>query len=121
MVTVGVCVTGFVTFTLFSFRLVSFENEREEITEQAEEIPLKINGMGNFELFLEINSSKPIEVTVICDGSTIYKATVNGSVSVQRSFEYESGRGGVIILTPIDGEKSTVNISYVILESVLPQ
>ena len=57
MVTVGVCVTGFVTFTLFSFRLVSFENEREEITEQAEEIPLKINGMGNFELFLEINSS----------------------------------------------------------------
>lgn len=121
MVTVGVCVTGFVTFTLFSFRLVSFENEREEITEQAEEIPLKINGMGNFELFLEINSSKPVEVTVICDGSTIYKATVNGSVSVQRSFEYQSGRGGVIIITPIDGEKSTVNISYVILESVLPQ
>lgn len=121
MVTVSICVTGFVTFTLFSFRFVSFENEREEITEQAEEIPLKINGMGNFEIFLEISSSKPVEVTVICDGSTIYKATVKGSVSVQRSFEYESGRGGVIIITPIDGEKSTVDVTYIILESVLPE
>lgn len=120
MVTVAICVTGFVTFTLFSFRFVSFENEREEVTEQAEEIPLKINGTGDFELFLDISTSSPVDVKIICDGSTIYEETVKGSVSIQKSFEYVNRRGGVIILTPIDGEGSTVDVTYIILESVLP-
>ncbi len=121
MVAVGICVTGFITFTVFSFRFVSFENEKAVVTEQAEEIPIKINGMGDFEIFLEINATKPVKVTVICDGNTIYNETVKGETSIQKSFEYESARECVIILTPIEGEKSTVDITYVILESVLPQ
>ena len=121
MVAVATCVTGMITFTLFSFRFVSSETEKTVVTEQAEEIPIKIDGMGDFEIFLEINATKPVQVTVICDGITIYDETVKGSVNIQKSFEYESGRECVIILTPVDGEKSTVNVSYVILESVLPQ
>ncbi len=121
MVAVGICFTGFVTFTLFSFRFVSYDTEKAIVSEQTEEIPLKIDGMGDFELFIEINATKSVEVTVICDGATIYSETVKGRTTIQKSFEYESGRECVIILTPIDGKKSTVNITYVILESVLPQ
>ncbi len=121
MVAVAICVTGIVAFTIFSFRFVSFESETTVVTEQAEEIPLKIDGIGDFEIFLELNATKSVEVTVICDGTTIYSETVKGSVSVQKSFEYESGRECVIILSPVDGKKSTVDITYVILESVLPQ
>ncbi len=121
MVAVSICVTGFVTFTVFSFRFVSFKSETAVVTEQAEEISLKIDGMGDFELFLEINATKSVEVTVICDGTTVYSETVKGSETIQKSFEYESGGECVIILTPIDGKKSTVDITYVILESVLPQ
>lgn len=121
MVTVSVCVTGFVTFTLFSFRFVSFDNKREEITEPSEEIPIKLNGTGDFELFLDISTSSPVEVKIICDGETIYDETVEGSVSIRKSFEYVNSRGGVIILTPIEGERSTVDVTYIILESVLPQ
>ncbi len=121
MVAVAICVTGIVTFTIFSFRFVSYESEKAVVTEQIEEIPIKIDGMGDFEIFLEINATKSVEVTVICDGTTIYSETVKGSVSIQKSFEYESGRECVIILSPVDGKKSTVDITYVILESVLPQ
>lgn len=121
MVAVAICVTGIVTFTVFSFRFVSCVTEKAVVTEQAEEIPLKIDGMGDFEIFLEIYATKSVEVTVICDGTTIYSETVKESVNVQKSFEYESGRECVIILSPVDGKKSTVDITYVILESVLPQ
>ena len=114
-------IAGFVTFTLFSFRFVSFQTEQAAVTEETEEIPLKINGEGNFELFLEISTTKPVNVKVVCDGVTVYDETVEGAVSIQKSFEYVIGRGGAVILTPIDGEEATVTISSVILESVLPQ
>ena len=121
MVAVGICFTGFVTFTLFSFRFVSYESEKAVVSEQAEEIPIKIDGMGEFEIFLSIDASKAVEITVICDGNTIYSDTVNGKATIQKSFEYVSARECVIIVMPVDGKKSTVNITYVVLESVLPQ
>ncbi len=120
MVAVGICVTGLVTFTLFSFRFVSFENEKATVSERAEEIPLKINGSGDFELFIEINATKSVEIKVICDEKTLYSETLKGELTLQKSFSYDGLGDCVIILTPVDGKKSSVDITYVILESVLP-
>ncbi len=121
MVAVAVCVTGIVTFTLFSFRFVWFESEKAVVTEQAEEIPLEIDGMGNFEMFIEINATKKVEIKVICDETTLYSETVKGNVTLHKSFSYDGLGDCVVVITPVNGKKTTVDVTYVILESVLPQ
>ncbi|MBQ8253890.1 MAG: CPBP family intramembrane metalloprotease [Clostridia bacterium] len=122
MVAVAICVTGIVTFTIFSFRFVSFENESAVVAEQTEEIPIKIDGEGNFEIFLEISATKSVEIKIVCDETTLYSETLKGDLTLQKSFSYDGLGDCVIILSPIEvGKKSTVDITYVILESVLPR
>ncbi len=122
MVSVAIAFSGFVTFTLFSFRYVSSETEKAVITEKAEEIALEVDGLGNFELYAEIEVTKPVKVTVICGVKTVFDNTVEDYVTIQESFKYEGSGECTIIISPIEnGEKSEVNITYVILESVIPQ
>ena len=122
MVSVAIVFSGFVTFTLFSFRYVSSVTEKAVITEKAEEIPLEIDGLGNYELYAEIEATKPVKVTVICGVKTVFDNTVDGYVTIQKSFKYEGSGECTVIISPIEnGEKSEVNITYVILESVIPQ
>lgn len=122
MVAVGICVSGIVTFTLFSFRFVSFESETAVVTEQVEKIPLEIDGTGDFLLYLDMNATKSVEITVKCGDETLYSDTVKGNENIQKTFSYSGLGECVIIISPTDeGKKSTVDVTYVILESVLPQ
>ncbi len=121
LVAVGVTVTGFVTFTLFSFRFVEFKNEIFTVSNESKVYELDVDTVGQYELFIEIMATQPVDVTVMFGNTTVFKGTVSDTEMIQKSVSYKGGECKIII-SPDDGvSQSAVTVTYVILESVLPQ
>lgn len=121
LVAVGVTVTGFVTFTLFSFRFVELKRETFTVSKESKVYEPDVDTVGQYELFVEIHATKPVYVTVIFGDTTVFKGTVSDSETIQKSIDYEGGDCKIIISPYENGEESVVTVTYFILESVLPQ
>ncbi len=122
MVAIGVTVVGFFTFTIFSLRFVETKTERITVDNEKVELVLVMEEEGSYQLGIELKASKPVRMTVICGETTVYTNTVSGQVSINETVEHKGGKC-LIIFEPLEGDKaqkSTVDITYVILENVIP-
>ena len=120
LVSVGCVTVGSVVFMLHSFVFHGFKADVAIVDDEREELPLNINGEGEYHVYAYVNSDDDVIMSIINGDKVLFSRKIDGSTTVYEVFDIYAD-GCKIRFESEDGDKAVVIYAYVILESVLPQ